>query len=649
MIGSIPDPILEQMLQNRSTIVEELHESRSSQLRLGSRRSWHSREHDFALSAIKLTEPLLNEIQRIESTKWFRLRVQLLNAVRKIKSVVRPSEPVATVHTANPKAKVIDDYNAWKRAFYHGSVFEEKILLEKIRNFRTSPKLIVLVWPEGLTTEQLEGLAVALSNQTEKSFEVVFVGSKIPRLDLGPIATRQIPAEQWETFIDGSLADFWILFGPGFTPDRFCVANLRYALEENPGAKMLFGDEELVLKGGPAVPQFKMGWNRLHSLATNCIGNAIILASNQLVRVTPRATIWQIALEASLELQDDEIVHIPVILGAEDGTSHAVATLPSGELLEKGFSQIGLHVSETKWMESRYLTRFVSGEVPHVTILIPTRDQCGLLQRCIDSLLETTDYASFDIIVMDNDSVEDETLDYLRVLDQQAKISVLPCPGDFNYSRLNNAGVSAAIGSIVVLLNNDTEIRERNWLERLVSYAVLPRVAAVGPRLSYPDQTIQFGGFIVGLGSEGFGHHGFVGVAQDRSDYGDHAFSDRWVSSLTGACLAIRKSVYVELGGLDEEDFPVTYNDVDLCLKAIHRGYKNVYAGSVNLVHHEARSRGKDLEGARKDRALGEAARMVSRWGEDYCDPYYNANLSLVGEPYQLAWPPRRPVLSQKR
>lgn len=278
-----------------------------------------------------------------------------------------------------------------------------------------------------------------------------------------------------------------------------------------------------------------------------------------------------------------------------------------------------------------------TGPDPLVSVIIPTRDRVELLRPCVESVLAGT-ADRVDLILVDNGSTDDATLAFLRDLEGSGVARVLRLPEPFNFSRLNNAAAAAARGEVLVFLNNDTVVRDPTWLQRLTAQAMRPDVGAVGTKLLYPDLTVQHGGIVLGI--NGTVAHADVGRAAD--DPGAHglATTTREVSAVTAACLAIRREVFDRIGGFDP-DLAVAFNDVRLCLDAASLGYRNIRLAEPLLVHHEARSRGRDDSHAKIAQFRREAHQARSRHRALFLDdPYYSPNLSLdrIGD---LAVPPR--------
>jgi GT2 family glycosyltransferase len=275
---------------------------------------------------------------------------------------------------------------------------------------------------------------------------------------------------------------------------------------------------------------------------------------------------------------------------------------------------------------------------PKVSIIIPTRDRAELLRQCIDSVQQKTTYPSYEIIVVDNGSTEEATLQYFAAIASD-DVRILRDDSPFNFSALNNRAVGHATGEFVCLLNNDIEVITPDWLDELIGIAAQPGIGAVGARLWYPDDTIQHGGVILGIGGvAGHIHHG---LRRGQTGYFDRAVLTQNLSAVTAACLVIRKAIYAEVGGLDEQ-LAVAFNDIDFCAKVASAGYRNAWTPHAELYHHESASRGSDIAPEKLERFQREIRWMQNRWRDFLTsDPAYNPNLSLESTPFTLAFPPR--------
>jgi GT2 family glycosyltransferase len=280
--------------------------------------------------------------------------------------------------------------------------------------------------------------------------------------------------------------------------------------------------------------------------------------------------------------------------------------------------------------------------LPRVSLIVPTRDQVGLLRTCIEGLLNNTDYPDVEIIVVDNQSSDPQALTYLSELPKRG-VKVLPHPFPFNYSTINNRAVEHATGDIVGLVNNDIEIIEAGWLKEMLSQLLRNKVGAVGAKLLWPNRMVQHGGVVVGI--NGLAAH--TGNNLEEHDAGYLATNQltRRQSAVTAACLLVRRSVFDEVGGLDEKAFPVAFNDVDFCLRIQATGRTVIWTAFAKLIHAESASRGKDVSAEKRARAQREQEGFIERWAVDGpTDPYYHSALShdYLSGPYGgLAMPPR--------
>ncbi len=278
-----------------------------------------------------------------------------------------------------------------------------------------------------------------------------------------------------------------------------------------------------------------------------------------------------------------------------------------------------------------------------VSLIIPTRDQAEMLERCISSLQRFTLWPRLEILVIDNDSVQTKTKSYFRKLSKQG-VKVLSYPGSFNFSAINNHAVNAANGEIVGLINNDIEALHEGWLEEMLSHLMSPGVGAVGAKLLWPNGMVQHGGVLLGMGNVA-GHFGNLLADTDWGDHGRNQLVQQ-VSAVTAACLLIRKRDYLAVGGLDERAFPVAFNDVDLCLKLRKKGKTIVWTPHAQLLHAESASRGKEDTPQKRARAQREIDQLRLRWGSTLLrDPAYHPSLSLDSSSHAfgaLALPPRK-------
>lgn len=271
------------------------------------------------------------------------------------------------------------------------------------------------------------------------------------------------------------------------------------------------------------------------------------------------------------------------------------------------------------------------GSAVLVSVVIPTRNGDELLRMCLRGLRQTN-YEPFETIIIDNGSDEPGALEYLASLAAQG-VTVIRIPGPFNYSALNNAAATTARGDLLCLLNNDVEMRDPDWLSLLVMHAVKTDIGAVGARLLYPDGTIQHAGVFTGIG--GGAAHGHRYQPADDSGYFERARLPQRVSAVTAACMVVARDKFLAVGGFDEINFPVAFNDVDLCLKLNARGWQSFYEPRSTLIHHESKSRGSDRAKSNRERFARELAALKTIWNTDkIADPYHHRSLSPFCEQF---------------
>lgn len=429
-------------------------------------------------------------------------------------------------------------------------------------------------------------------------------------------------------------------------------------INQVPNAGLLYSDEDKLDETGERCrPYFKSDWNPELLLGQNCISHLGIYRHSLLREIRgfregfEGSQDYDLALRCVERLRDEQIVHIPRVLYHWRMIEGSVAQDAEAKLYARGAARRAIadflqrnriSGSVTACAQNAEWHRVIyelPEPLPLVSIIIPTRDHLDLLQRCIESVTEVTDYSSLEIIIVDNNSIEPETLSYLARLETEKKARVVQSLGEFNFSRSINEGARVGRGEVLLLLNNDIEATEPGWLREMVSHVVRPEVGAVGARLWFPDGTLQHGGVVVGLG--GVASHAFYHFPPDSIAPLNRTFVlAQNYSAVTAACLAVGKSVFESVGGFNEE-LPANFNDVDFCLRLRARGWRIVWTPYANLIHDQSASRGETS--GMPTRRLGRELKWMSRkWGGKLlCDPYYSPNLSAVLPGYELAFPPR--------
>ena len=340
----------------------------------------------------------------------------------------------------------------------------------------------------------------------------------------------------------------------------------------------------------------------------------------------------------------EKIVHVAKILYHWRVHQASTADNPSSKLyafdagkraIEAHLARIGAkaEVSHTKDLGFYRVKYQVQGN-PLVSIVIPNKDEKETLKKCLESIWQKTSYSNYEIILEENNSTTQEIRDYYKELDGKERVRVVYWDKEFNYSAINNFGISYAKGEYILCLNNDITVISPDWLEELLANCQRPEVGIVGARLYYPDNTIQHAGIVLGMG--GCAGSLFVGLARSRGGYLHKAALQQDLSAVTAACFMVKKEVFEKVGGF-EEKLAVAFNDVDFCLKVRHAGYLVVYDPYAELYHHESKTRGYENTEAKKRRFQEEIEYMRCHWMPDILrDPYYNENLSLKASDYSL-------------
>ena len=458
-------------------------------------------------------------------------------------------------------------------------------------------------------------------------------------------------------------ADWVVLSSPAARFASGFLSAARRCISLYSGWRLIYLDSDRIDGSGSQNnplfrPDFNLDWLR----STPYLGGTLLVQREALLKtggvadLTP-ADIYDLSLktldcygENSLGHIDDVFCHV-----------HGDLKFPVSEACKKALSDHLLrnHLSAAindGYQPGTFRIEYKHPRQPLVSIIIPTKDQLELLKACVDSILNLTDYPHYEIVIVDNNSEKAETLEYLdELVDMEGDtVRIIQYTEPFNYSAENNAAAKIARGDYLLLLNNDTQVLEEDWLDTMMAYGQRPDIGIVGVRLIYPDTgKLQHAGVIMGLG--GIAEHPYLGLVDSAEPgYMNRLHVDQNVSAVTGACLLIRKSIYEEVGGLDEGKFKVSYNDVDLCLKVGQLGYKVLWTPHVTLLHHgsvsqkeAARHMDKDAD---KARFASEKQAMLEKWLPVIArDPFYNRHLSLTQRDFRVEhqcvvnWDPRLP------
>lgn len=433
-----------------------------------------------------------------------------------------------------------------------------------------------------------------------------------------------------------SRADLLVPLGAGDVLSPAALLYFAEAVADQPDASILYGDEDQISRRARRTkPWFKPQWNEELFLGLDYLSGACALSVATARNVAKDPELASMSdLMFALAGEGRPIVHVPHIVvhrrSAERTSSESHMEAARRVVDARGGSVAPGPFGTVK------VTWPLPSELPLVSIIVPTRDRVELLRPCIDSLLGTTSYSPYEILVVDNGSSELATHDYLRTIAQRPTVRVLGYDRPYNFSAINNFAAAQASGSYLCLLNNDTEVIEDRWLTEMMRFAVRDDVGAVGAKLLYSNGAIQHAGVVVGMGDAAGHAHRFT--RSDEAGYFRLPHVAHFVTAVTAACMVVAKDKFEAVGGLDEEHLAVAYNDVDFCLKLQEAGYRNVYVPHAVLLHHESMSRGDDKAHQHIDRYSRELATLQQRWGtKTYQDPMLNPNLDRYSETFIVA------------
>lgn len=435
------------------------------------------------------------------------------------------------------------------------------------------------------------------------------------------------------------------------------------AINERPDAQLIYSDEDKIdEKGRRFDPYFKPDWNPDLFYSQNMISH-LGAYKTKLVREVggfrkgyEGSQDYDLALRCVERLHPEQIVHIPRVLyhwraipgsTALQKSEKNYAVVAGARALEDHFVRTGVSGIEVQVVEHGYRVKrsIAIDKQPKVSLIIPTRDRVELLRMCVDSILRKTEYINYEIVVVDNQSIEPATHAYFEQLRKEPKVRIFSYDAPFNYSDMNNVAVASTHSEIVGLVNNDIEVIHGDWLHEMISQVTRPGVGVVGSKLYYPDDTIQHAGVVLGVG--GVAAHPFVGMPREFGGEKSRAALVQNFSAVTAACLLVRRDVFDAVGGLDSR-LEVAFNDVDFCLRVRELGLRNVWTPYAELYHHESASRGVEDTTEKQMRFMREVVFMTERWGDKlHHDPAYNPNLTLDTADFALAALPRVARLSE--
>ncbi|ADB58259.1 glycosyltransferase [Archaeoglobus profundus] len=433
----------------------------------------------------------------------------------------------------------------------------------------------------------------------------------------------------------------------------FALYEVVKLLNEKPDLDFIYSDEDKIdEKGRRRDPFFKPDYSPDMFLSCNYLIHITVIRKSLVDKVGGFRLGYDGSQDYDLFLRvlehTDKIAHIPKILYHWRAIETSCASRPEAKMyaykaakkaLADAMKRRGIEIEgvyDGLWLGSYRIKYKINGN-PKVSIIIPTKDKVEVLKRCVESILNKTTYQNYEIVIVDNNSQEEKTFEYYETIKDHPKIRILEYNKPFNFSAINNYAVSKVDSEFILFLNNDTEVITSEWLSAMLEHAQRKEVGAVGAKLLYPNNTIQHAGVILGLGVHRVAGHSHRHYPANSHGYVGRINVVQNLSAVTAACMLTKKSLFEEVGGFDEVNLPIAFNDVDYCLKLREKGYLIVYTPYAVLYHYESLSRGYEDTPEKQARFLREVRYMREKWGHILDnDPYYNPNLTREKEDFSI-------------
>ena len=565
-------------------------------------------------------------------------------------------------------------YPAWIARYATPDEADYRRMAELSCRFAIRPRFSFVMPVYNTPLDLLRKCVNSMLSQTYRDFEICIADDNSPNAEVAEYLeglAALIPevkfkrrtrnghiSEASNTALSLATGDFVVLVDHDDEIPDYTLFTVAKYINARPDAAILFSDEDKIdIHGRRSDPYFKSEFNEFLMYGHNMVSHLGVYRRSLVEKVggfrkgLEGSQDYDLFFRCYEQIHPEQVVHIPHVLyhwrmipgsTAISADQKDYAIVAAQGAINGHFERMGIPL------------RSIPGRAPGVTdltpslwvdtsvsVIIPTRDGLDVLKPCIDSVRATTDASTVEIIVADNGSSEPETLAYLDELQRTGAAKVVPLPGDFNFSAINNEAARHASGDILCFLNNDTEVISPTWLERGRAFLGLPDVGVVGARLLFPDGHLQHMGIVLGMGDHGVAGTPHGGALESDPGHFGKAWLTAEFSAVTAACMFVRKVEFERLGGFDQE-LAVAYNDVDLCLRVRGSGRKVICDGQMALTHKESRTRGSDLSGERAHRLAEEAEYVIRKHGSLLRqDPYYSPCHELRLGVFTPALPPR--------
>ena len=603
----------------------------------------------------------------LEKVKYYLRRYGIIETLKKIFKRI--------FHITENRMSNQEQYEIWMK---NNMLTEKDYEFQKNKKFEINPKISIAIPMYNTNEVFFEELINSIKEQTYSNWELCLAdGSETensnlkkllenePRIKYKFLNENKGIAENTNEAIKMATGDFIGFIDHDDLLSKNALYEIVNEINENKNIDFIYTDEDKVNNEGIFFePYFKPDYSPETLECNNYITHFVVVKKELIEKVGllrdefNGAQDFDFVLRATKKAK--EVKHISKILYhwrvAQNSTAYVADTKPYA--FDAGVNVIKQYLKESNKNAEVEFGQDVPGiykikyEVignPKVSIIIPNKDNVNLLKNCINSILKLTTYKNYEIIVVENNSKNNETFEYYKEIIKENNVKILNYnkntlldsngekevefknsenEKEFNYSKLINFGVKNSNGEYILQLNNDTKLLSKDWLEFLIGYAQNEEIGAIGGRLYYEDKTIQHAGIIVGLS-------GIAGNALVNLPYGKHAYfgresATRNVSAVTGACLFCRRELYEKVGYMDENNFKIAFNDVDFCLKLMEKGYRNLYIPYVELIHYESKSRGYEYSKEKEERFNKESENFKEKWKDflEKGDPYYNKNFT---------------------
>ncbi len=538
--------------------------------------------------------------------------------------------------------------------------------LHKFEDVKNGPKISLCVPVYNTNPEHLKELVESVEAQWYTNWELCLWDDGSMREDTktyletlkgkanivlgGSKKNRHISAAQ-NAAIGLATGEFIALVDHDDVLEPASLSCMVWHMQKHPEADLLYSDEDKLTEDGTGYmfPHLKPSWNKELLLNYNYINHLALIRKSVGDQVGWFREGFEGAQDYDLYLRISEqtkhIIHVPYILYhwrmVKGSTADLIGAKPyvlqaARRALAEHMERLGVKAKVIDGhAPSIYEVERELSRTPQVTIMIPFRDKPELLERAMASLEKYTSYPEYEVLLINNGSVEPATMRLLDRLKKKQWVRVLDLPIPFNYPKLNNEGAKVAKGEYLLLLNNDIECTTKGWLTHLVAHLEDIEIGVVGAKLYYPDGSLQHGGVITSIG--GVAGHSHKGLPRGEYGYMHRTHVSQELSAVTGACMLVRKREYLEIGGMNEQELQVAFNDVDFCLRMRKNGKKVIYEPRASMVHHESKTRGYEDTPEKQKRFKKEIEYMFRTWPEECrADPFYHRLLTKDHEDFSF-------------